>query len=104
AVRGRRAAAVTAPGRSCIVRSRWVRHTGRAGGASKNQRGRSLLPAGASLGLCQHMVDVSEPVSVRTARSETRSVPTVPWRVFGARGAQNIFVFDGGEITGRFCA
>src|SRR5262249_31565838 len=76
-------------------------HRAGGGAQAKNHR-RSLLPAGASLELCQHMVDVSEPVGVRTARSETRSVPTVPWRVFGPRQAEHIIDFSNWQIAGLF--
>jgi hypothetical protein len=48
------------------------------------------------------MVDVSEPVGVRTARNEPQAVPTVPWRVFGPRRTEYVADFSDRQIAVLF--
>jgi hypothetical protein len=48
------------------------------------------------------MADVSEPIGIRTARGQPRPVPTVPWRVFGARPAEHVADFTDRQIAALF--
>lgn len=48
------------------------------------------------------MVDISEPVGVRAARSKTQAVPTVPWRMFGLRRSEHIADFSDRQIAMLF--
>jgi hypothetical protein len=48
------------------------------------------------------MVDVSEPIGVRTARNEPQAVPTVPWRVFGPRRTEYVADFSDRQIAVLF--
>ena len=48
------------------------------------------------------MVDVSEPIGVRTGRNEPQAVPTVPWRVFGPRRTEHVADFSDRQIAVLF--
>src|SRR4051794_35938857 len=48
------------------------------------------------------MVDVSEPIGVRTGRNEPQAVPTVPWRMFGPRRTEHVADFSDRQIAVLF--
>jgi hypothetical protein len=48
------------------------------------------------------MVDVVKPVGVRTVEHKASAVPTVPWRVFGARRTEHVIDFTDCQIAVLF--
>src|SRR5215470_17668822 len=48
------------------------------------------------------MVNITQPIGVRTAERRTRAVPTLPWRMFGPRRVEHVTDFTDRQIAVLF--